>query len=285
MHVVFEREELGRSQSHTGGGDALDGRVVGQVDEEDRPLNRAGAPEVGDEVVGFLEGNPHGGEDHREAGACAQHLRLAGDLGGQAGMGQAGAGEDGQFLAAHHGVHAIDRRDPGLDELGRVVARVRVDRKAVDIQPFLGDDPRPLVPGLPQTAEDTPEHIQGNGQFNPLAQEAHPGGGDVDPGGALEDLHQGFVTVHLQNLAAPDLSSGHLDFSQLAVFNPLHLLHQHQGAGHFRYSAVFFKHLLPPPRRIARRPVPESPAPLRPGRPASLRGHTWSGRSAPAPVR
>ena len=57
-----------------------------------------------------------------------EDLRLPGDLGGDARMGQAAPGKDGQLLAADERVHAVDGRDAGLDELGGIVAGVGIDR-------------------------------------------------------------------------------------------------------------------------------------------------------------
>ncbi len=81
-----------------GGGDALHRRVVGQVCEEHRPVDGAGAAELLYEEVGLLEGDADGGKDHGEvARVVPQHTGLPGDLGGQGRVGQAGAEKMGSF--------------------------------------------------------------------------------------------------------------------------------------------------------------------------------------------
>ena len=67
VHALFKGQILRGGQGHAGRGDPLDGRVVGQVDEQHRAVDGAGAPEVADEEVGLLEGDAHGGEHHGES--------------------------------------------------------------------------------------------------------------------------------------------------------------------------------------------------------------------------
>ena len=80
MHAFFIGQVFRRRQRHARGGDTLNGRVIGQVHKQHRALNRAGALEVADEIVGFLKGDADGSKDHREAGILPQHLGLAGNL-------------------------------------------------------------------------------------------------------------------------------------------------------------------------------------------------------------
>ncbi len=119
VHVQAKGQVFGGRQGHARGGDAFDGRVVGQVHEQDRAVDGAGPAEIADEIVGFLEGDAHGGEDDGEIAGPVADLGLAGDLGSQLGMRQAGCREDRQLLAADQGVQAIDGRDAGLDEFVR----------------------------------------------------------------------------------------------------------------------------------------------------------------------
>ena len=67
MHLELERQVLGRGERHPRRRDALDGRVVRQVDEQHRALDGARPPEVGDEVLGLLERDAHRGEHDGEA--------------------------------------------------------------------------------------------------------------------------------------------------------------------------------------------------------------------------
>ncbi len=127
MHVQLERQVLGGGQGHARRRDALDGRVVGQVHEQHGALDGAGAAEVADEELGFLEGDAHGGEDDGELLVGPEHLAWRAICAASCGMRQAGAGEDRQLLPADQRVQPVDGRDAGLDELVRVVAGGRVD--------------------------------------------------------------------------------------------------------------------------------------------------------------
>ena len=51
MHVLLKGQILGSGQCHTRSGDTLDGRVVGQVREQDRTLQCAGTAELIDEEL------------------------------------------------------------------------------------------------------------------------------------------------------------------------------------------------------------------------------------------
>ena len=91
----------------------------------------------------------------------ADDRRLARDLRRHAVVGKAGGGEDGQLLAAHHRVQAVDRGDAGLDELRGEVTGVGVHRHSVDVQLLLGDQGSAAVDGVSAPVEDAPQHITG----------------------------------------------------------------------------------------------------------------------------
>ena len=122
VHVLLKGQVLGGGQGHARGGDTFDSRVVRKVREDHGAVDGAGAAEVVDEVLGLLKGDADGGEDDGEGLVVAQHLGLTRDLGGQRRVGQAGAGEDRQLLAADQGVQTVDGGNTGLDKLGGVGA-------------------------------------------------------------------------------------------------------------------------------------------------------------------
>ena len=69
---------------------------------------------------GFLKGDADCREDNGEVtGVVAQYLGLTGDLSSQLGVGQTGAGEDGQLLTANQGVQSVNGGNAGLNELVR----------------------------------------------------------------------------------------------------------------------------------------------------------------------
>ncbi len=118
-----EGEVLGGGQRHARGGDALDDRVVGEVDEQDGALDGARAAEVLDEEVRLLEGDAHGGEDDGELprlrrGCVACRAICAASCA----CGRPEPEKIGSFWPRTSVMQAVDGRDAGLDELGRVVA-------------------------------------------------------------------------------------------------------------------------------------------------------------------
>ena len=247
MHALLKGQVLGGGQGHAGGGNTLDGRVVGQVGKQHGAVDGAGAAEVLDEEVGLLEGDADGGKDHGKVGRAVQHLGLAGDLGGQGGVGQAGAGEDGQLLAADQGIQSVDGGDARLDELVGVVPGGGVHGQAVDVPVLLGQDVRAAVDGLAHAVEDPAQHVAGHGQLQGVAQEADLGVLQIDAGRGLEELDHGVVAVDLQHLAAAQGAVGELDLAQLIVGDALDLLDHHQRAVDLLYGAVFTDHQNSPP--------------------------------------
>ena len=190
VHILLEGQVLRGGEGHAGCGDTLHGGVVGQVGEQHRPVDGAGAAELLDEEVGLLKGDADGGEHHGEvARVVPQHLGLPGDLGGQLGVGQAAGGEDGQLLAPHQGVQPVDGGDAGLDEFLGVAAGGGVHGQAVDVVPPVGEDLRPAVDGPAQAVEHPAQHVLADPQLHAASQKAHLAAGEVDARGALEQLH------------------------------------------------------------------------------------------------
>ena len=81
--------------------------------------------------------------------------------------------------------------DAGLDEVGRLLARVRVDRRAGDVEARLGDDRRAAVDRLAGAVEHAAEQLDRDVDLGDLFEEADLGLGDVDAVRALEDLDDG----------------------------------------------------------------------------------------------
>ena len=229
MHILLKGQVLRSGEGHPGGGDTLHGGVIGQVGEQHSAVDGAGALKLLDEELGLLEGDADGGEHHGEICALVpQHLGLTGDLGGQVGVGQAGAGEDGQLLAAHQGVQAVDGGNARLDELIGVVPGGGVHGQAVNVPVLLGQNGGAAVDGHAHAVEHPAQHIAGHAQLEGVAQEAHLGLGQVDASGGLKQLDHGGVAVDLQHLAAADGAVGQLHLGQLVVGDVLHHFDHHQ---------------------------------------------------------
>ena len=154
-------------------------------------------------------------------------------------MRQSGSGENGQLLAADHGVHAVDGADAGLDELVGIVARIGIHGQSVHVDVFLGDDGRAAVDGIAAAVEDAAEHVFGDGQLQRFAEEGDGSRVDVEAVGALENLHDGAAGIGLQHFAAAAGAVGQRDFHQRIVGNFLDALDDQKGARKAAYGSVF----------------------------------------------
>ena len=101
MAVEVVGQIFGGGQRGARQGQALDRRVVGQIDEHHHVAQHARVGELVAEELGVGVGDAHGGEDDREAGGLVDQLGLTHDLGRKPVVRQTRAGEDRQFLAAH----------------------------------------------------------------------------------------------------------------------------------------------------------------------------------------
>ena len=251
VHILLKGQVLRGGQGHAGRGDTLHGGVVGQVGEQHRALDGAGALELPHKELRLLKGDADSGEHHGEVGAVVQHPGLSGDLGCQIGVRQAGAGENGQLLAADQRVQSIDGADAGLNELVGIVTGRRVHGQAVDVPVFLRQQGGAAVDGFAHAVEHAPQHIGGYAQLQGVAQEADGGIPQIDAGGGVEQLDHGAVAVDLQHLAAADLAAVQLDLRQLVIGDALHMVHHHQGTGHLVDGTVFLHHSSSPAFRIS----------------------------------
>ena len=231
VHVVLVGEVLGRREGAPRGGDPLDGRVVGEVQEEDHALERAGLLELPGEEGGLLPGDPHRGEDDGEGALLLEDPALPGDLGREPVRGQPRAREDRQLLAADQGVQPVDRRDTGLDEVRRLVPGVRVDRHPVDVGALLGDDGRPAIaeagPARRRPARASRARRRA-GTASPVKRTRVSA--VVDAARPLEDLDHGGLARDLEHLPGPRLAVGQRDRAHLAVRDPTRSLHEDERA-------------------------------------------------------
>jgi len=80
MHIFFKRQIFGGGQGHTRRGNSLNGRVAGQIDKQNRPLNGPCLRQVIDEKLRRLERNTHCRKHHRKTFAFAEHGGLPSQL-------------------------------------------------------------------------------------------------------------------------------------------------------------------------------------------------------------
>src|SRR5579875_887833 len=138
-------------------------------------------------------------------------------MGGDLVVRQPRAREDGQLLPPDEGVHHIDARDPGLDELARLLPRVRVHRIPDDLEPLLARDLGAAVARLAEPVKDPPQQFVGDRQLGDLAQELHAGLLDVHPHRRAEDLDDGEPLAGVEHLALAALPVRELDLDDLPV--------------------------------------------------------------------
>ena len=251
MHVLLKGQVFGRGERHTRGGDTLDCGVVGEVREDDGTVYGAGAAEVLDEVLALLKGDADGGEHDGEVLVRAEDSRLAGYLRGQRRVRQAGAGEDGQFLAADQGVQAVYRGYARLDELGGVGAGGGVHGQAVNVAVRVGQDLRAAVDGLAHAVEDAAQHILRDAQLQRVTQEADLRAREVDALCRLKQLHDCGIALDFEDLAAADIAVRQLKLAQLVVGDAFHLLDDHQRIRDLAYGFILSDHSSSPPSAIS----------------------------------
>lgn len=125
-------------------------------------------------------------------------------------------------MAACNGVHNIDGGYARLNHLLGVRPLARVDGRSLNVQESLGKDRWAPVNGLSGAVENAPKHILGHGGHEDFASEVESGLLVVNAGGALKDLHNCAVTLHLKHLstAGATISEGEVD--DLCVLRRLH---------------------------------------------------------------
>src|SRR5712691_4300754 len=115
--------------------------------------------EVISEESGFVGGDAHGGEDGCEWLVCASDLGLAGDLGGDLGVGKPGRGEQRKFLSTNERIHSVDGGYACLDELSRIFPGEGIDGAAVHVEIIVRYDSRAAVCRPAAAVEDSTKHV------------------------------------------------------------------------------------------------------------------------------
>ena len=90
MHTEIKCQIFRCSQRHTRGRDTLYRRIVRQIHEQHRSVDRTGTAEIGSEEFRFFMRNTDCRKDHREIALTASDLRLTRDLRREVCMGQTG---------------------------------------------------------------------------------------------------------------------------------------------------------------------------------------------------
>src|SRR5438309_10106273 len=115
----------------------------------------------------------NGGEQESARLLAAEDLRLPRELERDLVVWKTGAREQGELLTTDERVQPVNRGDPCLDELGRMLPRVGVDGGSRDLDPLLRNDRGAAVDGLARPAQDSAEHVAGHVQFDRLSEALH----------------------------------------------------------------------------------------------------------------
>src|SRR5205823_11330892 len=103
-----------------------------------------------------------------------------------------------------------------LDELGRMLPRIGVDRGSRDLDPFLRHDWGAAVDGFAGPAQDSAEHVAGHVQFDRLSEELHRRL-SIDARGPFEHLDDDDVLRRIEDLPALARAVRETDLDQLTV--------------------------------------------------------------------
>jgi len=153
-----EREVLGDGERAARRQDALDGRVIRQVQEKHDALKGACGLELRHEVRRLAVRDAHRAEHDGEL-LTADDACLPDDLRGELIGRKTRTREDRQLLSTDERVEPVDGRDACLDEVSRLFTAERVDRRARDVEALLRDDGRAAIDGLAGTVQDTAEQL------------------------------------------------------------------------------------------------------------------------------
>ena len=191
-------------------------RVVGQVQEQRHALHTAVLLKVAREEARRLQVDTHSSKHNGEVVLVVvvyalvhallllllllHQPRLPTDLRRDLVVRQTCSREDRNLLATCDGVHGVNGGDTGRNHLLGVQARVRVDRRAVDVQVVLRKHLGSLVDSSSAAVEDAAQHVLADAQLQAVARELDFGLLHVDAGRALEDLHHGAAAACFEDL-------------------------------------------------------------------------------------
>jgi hypothetical protein len=103
-------------------------------------------------------------------------------------------------LATRNRIHAVDRRDAGLNHLLGILARERIDRLALDVEVVLGEHWRTVVERLAAAVKHAAKHVLRHGHAQHVAAELDARVARIDARRALKHLNHCLGAVHFEHL-------------------------------------------------------------------------------------
>lgn len=195
-------------------------RIIGQVQEQRDPLHTTILLEITSEETARLQIHTHGTKDNAEILLMVvmralvlllllHQPCLSTNLRRNLVVRQTGGGEDGDFLATRDGVHGVDGGDAGGDHFFGVLAGIRVDGGAVDVEVVFGEHFWSFVDWTTAAVEDAAQHVFAYTEFEVVAGELDSGlAEDINMmtgfcGSGIEtdllDINAGSALKHLHN--------------------------------------------------------------------------------------
>ena len=86
-------------------------------------------------------------------------MGLTSYLGGKFIVRQPAGRKGGQLLSANQGIHPVDGRDAGDNEIARIGATSWIDGEPVHVEPRLRDGHRDAIDGLTKPVENPAQHL------------------------------------------------------------------------------------------------------------------------------
>mmetsp|Transcript_7860 Transcript_7860/g.10304 ORF Transcript_7860/g.10304 Transcript_7860/m.10304 type:complete len:283 (+) Transcript_7860:776-1624(+) len=246
MQITFICQILSSSQSKTGRNNTLNGRVIGQVQEQSSTLHGTGLFKVTAEETGGFHVHTHGTKHDGKVffvsihGVFLLHQRgLTGNLSSYFIVRQTSSRENGNFLTAGDGVHDIDSRNTSLDHSLGVITRRRVNRLTIDIKISFSQYLGSLINHFTRTVEGATKHFFGNTHFQHISGKLALGFTVINTRGAFKNLHNGTRSGNLQDLTLAQSSITQLQVDNLCILGKFDIIQEDQRTIHAGNCAVF----------------------------------------------
>mmetsp|Transcript_38540 Transcript_38540/g.97013 ORF Transcript_38540/g.97013 Transcript_38540/m.97013 type:complete len:354 (-) Transcript_38540:194-1255(-) len=238
---------FGRGESKTWRDDALNGGIVGQVQEESHTLQRAVLLEILLEETSSLRVHTHRSENNRKVVLVIIHHTLTGslhqtglttDLSSNFIVWKTGSGENGDLLTTSDRVHGINRRDTCLNHLLRIDTSERIDRLSHNIEVVSSKNRRALIDWDTTAVEYTTEHILRNRNAHHITSELDTSVPSIDTGSALKHLNDSFVTSDFEYLTTTSGTITQSEIDNIGILGLLHVFQNHKRAIDTSHSPV-----------------------------------------------
>ena len=223
MHVLLKCQILGSCQRDLRCDQTLDNRVISQVEEHRDVARYAALLKCLAEILRDIVLDAHRGKyDTELALRVLSDVRLLHNLCRQLIMRKTVAGENRQLLAANQSCQSVDSGNTCLNEVSRILAAARVQRKTVDIDLRVGDDRTEAVDRTADTIKCTAQDVLGECDLHRMTRQSRMCIGQGHTRRSLEDLNNGVVLIALDDTAELLLLAVHRELNNFIVSGVLY---------------------------------------------------------------